>query len=117
MYDWGGGYAVEVLRLPDVPVQCRPIRVGEEGLGQGRERVCWVIFRGLQLADVRRCWQCGAWGQFGVEWSYTHRQHTQYGRLAMRLRVGRACGRCVMLMVKLHSVVCASGAGVGSGGG
>ena len=36
---WGnwGGYAVEVLCLPDVPVQCRPIRVGEEGLGQERE--------------------------------------------------------------------------------
>ena len=35
---WGnwGGYAVEVLCLPDVPVQCRPIRVGEDGLGQGR---------------------------------------------------------------------------------
>ena len=32
----GGGYAVEVLCLPDVPVQCRPIRVGEDGLGQGR---------------------------------------------------------------------------------
>ena len=31
----GGGYAVEVLRLPDVPVQCRPIRVGEDGLGKG----------------------------------------------------------------------------------
>ena len=28
--DWGGGYAVEVLRLPDVPVQCRPIRFGED---------------------------------------------------------------------------------------
>ena len=24
----GGGYAIEVLCLPDVPVQCRPIRVG-----------------------------------------------------------------------------------------
>ena len=32
----GAGYAVEVLCLPDVPVQCRPIRVGEDGLGQGR---------------------------------------------------------------------------------
>ena len=31
----GGGYAVEVLCLPDVPVQCRPIRVREDGLGQG----------------------------------------------------------------------------------
>ena len=36
MDNWGGGYAVEVVRLPDVPVQCRPIRVGEDGLGQGR---------------------------------------------------------------------------------
>ena len=58
----GGGYAVEVLRLPDVPVQCRPVRVGEDSLGQGHEGVCWVIFRGLQLADVRGCWQCGARG-------------------------------------------------------
>ena len=45
--DWGGGCAVEVLRLPDVPVQCRPIRVGEDGLGQGREGVRVVVLRGL----------------------------------------------------------------------
>ena len=56
-------------------------------------------------------------GQSGVEWSYPHKQHTQYGRLAIRLRDGRACGRCAMLMVKLSSVVCVSSAGVGSGGG
>ena len=43
----GGGYAVEVLGLPDVPVQCRPIRVGEGGLGQGRGGVRKVILRGL----------------------------------------------------------------------
>ena len=42
-----GGYAVEVLGLPDVPVQCRPIRVGEGGLGQGRGGVRKVILRGL----------------------------------------------------------------------
>ena len=42
-----GGYAVEVLCLPDVPVQCRPIRVGEDGLGQGREGVRIVVLRGL----------------------------------------------------------------------
>ena len=30
------GYAVEVLGLPDVPVQCRPIHVGVDGLGLGR---------------------------------------------------------------------------------
>ena len=52
-----------------------------------------------------------------MEWSYPHKQHTQYGRLAIRLRVGRACGRFAMLMMKLSSVVCASSAGVGSGGG
>ena len=46
---WGswGGYAIEVLCLPDVPVQCRPIRVGEDGLGQGREGVRRVVLRGL----------------------------------------------------------------------
>ena len=43
----GGGYAVEVLCLPDVPVQCRPIRVGEDGLGQGRGGVRRVVLRGL----------------------------------------------------------------------
>ena len=42
-----GGYAVEVLCLPDVPVQCRPIRVGEDGLWQGREGVRRVVLRGL----------------------------------------------------------------------
>ena len=56
-------------------------------------------------------------GQSGVEWSYPQRQHTQYGRLAIRLRDRRACGRCAMLMVKLSSVECASRAGVGAGGG
>ena len=43
-----GGYAVEVLCMPDVPVQCRPIRVGEDGLGQGRGGgVRGVVLRGL----------------------------------------------------------------------
>ena len=51
----GGGYAVEVLRLPDVPVQCRPIRVGEDGLGQGHGGgVHWVVLHGLQLTGVGR---------------------------------------------------------------
>ena len=62
---WGNwrGYAIEVLSLPDVPVQCRPIRVGEDGLGQGRGGgVHWVILRGLQLAGVWGWWQCRAWG-------------------------------------------------------
>ena len=43
----GGGYAVEVLCLPDVPVQCRPIRVGEDGLGQGRGGARSIVLRGL----------------------------------------------------------------------
>ena len=43
---WGD--AVQRLRLPDVPVQCRPVRVGEDGLGQGHGGgVRWVVLRGL----------------------------------------------------------------------
>ena len=56
-------------------------------------------------------------GQSGVKWSYSQRQHTQYGRLAIRLRDGRACGRCSMLIVKLSSGVCVFSTEVGSGGG
>ena len=73
----GGGYAVEVLGLPDVPVQCRPVRVGEDGLGQGRGG-------SIGSSSVVCSWQvCGdggsaeRGGQSGVEWSYPHRQHTQ----------------------------------------
>ena len=56
-------------------------------------------------------------GQSGGEWSYPQRQHTQYGRLAIRLRDGRCCGRWLMLMVKFVSGMCAVGAVVGSGDG
>ena len=56
-------------------------------------------------------------GQSGVEWSYPQMQNTQYGRLAIRLRVGRACGRCSMLIVKLSFGLCVASADVGSVGG
>ena len=66
------------------------------------------------------CGDCGReerGGQSGVEWSYPQRQHTQYGRLAIRLRDGRGCGRWSMPMVKLVSGVGAVGAVVVSGDG
>ena len=69
----------------------------------------------LQMCEDVGSSQLG--GHSGVEWSYPHRQHTQYGRLAIRLRVGRACGRCSMLIVKLSSGVCVASVGVGFGGG
>ena len=55
--------------------------------------------------------------QSDVEWSYPQRQHTQNGRLAIRLRDGCACGRCSLLIVKLISGVCMVSADVGSGAG
>ena len=51
-----------VLVLPDVPVQCPPVLFGEKGLGQWRREVSRIFVDGVKLADVRGCWQGGAWG-------------------------------------------------------
>ena len=82
--------------------QCSAVQSVSERMAWGRG------VRGTVYSSSVVCsWQvCGAggsaelWGQSGVEWSYPHKQHTQYGRLAIRLRVGRACGRFAMLIVK-----------------
>jgi hypothetical protein len=49
------------LVLPDVPVQCPPFLLGEEGLGQWRREVSRVCVRGMKLTDVWICRQGGAW--------------------------------------------------------
>ena len=54
-------------------------------------------------------------GQSGVTWSWPQRQHTQKGRLAMRLWVGRICGLWAIPMVKLVSGGGSVGTGMGSG--
>ena len=54
-------------------------------------------------------------GQSGVTWSWPQRQHTQKGRLAMRLCVGRICGLWSIPMVKLVSGGGSVGTGMGSG--
>ena len=55
------GYVDEVLSLPDVPVQCRPLLLGEGGLGQWLREVIRVCVGGMKLTDVRGRRQGGAW--------------------------------------------------------
>ena len=48
--------------MPDVSMQCLPVLFGEEGLSQWRRKVGRIFVGGVKLADVRGCWQGGAWG-------------------------------------------------------
>ena len=104
-----------VVFLPDVPVQCTPILFGEGCLGQWFWRVGGVFGCSLELADMGEMGRAALGGQSGVAWSWPLRQHTQKGRLAMRLCVGRNCGLWSIPMVKLVSGAGSPGTGVGSG--
>ena len=90
------------------------------------ERRAWVGGAGRSVGSVGVVWSwqtCGEvgsearGGQSGVAWTYPHRQHTQKGRLAMRLRDGRVCGMWLIPMVRLVSGMGVVGPDVGSGSG